>query len=264
MLDSRPSKQHPAEPVDLRAEWAARIEGVGFDPRGVVDDAVGGAPRARSDHGRGAGGDGRPVACRPSPSPSRRGDRTSCSWSWRGRCRPTAYAPPAELVATLERLTERVLDEHCVDLTPAGWVPCASQVVDRRASPYSIVASRPKHRSSRPPSGRRLAAGELIHLLPRLGHQRRAKLLLLTGPTCECVCCVYGPPEYQPSRRSGRACAESPSERFSAGATSRRRGTRSSAADDTTRCVARRARRHPWSTVSRCHGRGPRVVRLGD
>ncbi len=44
VLESRPAKKHAGERIDLRGEWAERIEGVGFDPRGVVDDAVGGVP----------------------------------------------------------------------------------------------------------------------------------------------------------------------------------------------------------------------------
>jgi conjugative relaxase-like TrwC/TraI family protein len=44
VLDSRPSKRKPGEPIDLRGEWASRIEGLGHDPRGVADDAVGGLP----------------------------------------------------------------------------------------------------------------------------------------------------------------------------------------------------------------------------
>ncbi|MDQ1439158.1 MAG: hypothetical protein QOK43_2787 [Acidimicrobiaceae bacterium] len=32
VLDSRPAKQRVGEHVDLRGEWAERVEGVGFDP----------------------------------------------------------------------------------------------------------------------------------------------------------------------------------------------------------------------------------------
>jgi conjugative relaxase-like TrwC/TraI family protein len=122
VLDSRPSKPHPGEHVDLRREWAERIEGVGFDPRGVVDDAVGGLPTP-----------GRlTVEVQVAMVDQALATLSAEQSTWRpndllrelARAVPTTvHMPPAELVQTLERLTEQALDDHCVDLTPIGDGP---------------------------------------------------------------------------------------------------------------------------------------------
>lgn len=146
VLDSRPAKRHLGERVDLRGEWAERIEGVGFDPREVVEDAVGGlpAPGRLTTEVRVAMVDQALAALTESQS------------TWRpnellmelARAVPTTvHAPPAELVATLERLTERVLAEHCVDLTPSGMGPLresdgrptSESVPDRRFTTHAIL-----------------------------------------------------------------------------------------------------------------------------
>jgi conjugative relaxase-like TrwC/TraI family protein len=122
VLDSRPSKRHPGEHVDLQGEWAERIEGLGHHPRGVVDDAVGGLPAP-----------GRLTAeARVAMVDQALAALTESSSTWRpnellrelARAMPTTvHEAPAHLVMTLERLTERVLHEHCVDLTPLGVGP---------------------------------------------------------------------------------------------------------------------------------------------
>ena len=146
VLDSRPSKPHVGEHVDLRGEWTERIEGGCFDPRGVVDGAVGGLP-----------GPGRlttevQVAMVDQALASLSAEQST----WRpndllrelARAVPTTvHVPPAELIGTLERLTESVLDEHCVDLTPAGFGPLRASdgrpttesVLDRRFTTQTIL-----------------------------------------------------------------------------------------------------------------------------
>jgi conjugative relaxase-like TrwC/TraI family protein len=146
VLDSRPAKQHIGEHVDLRGEWAERIEGVGFDPRGVVDDAIGGLP-----------GPGRLTAEVQVAMVDQALTTLSAEQStWRpndllrelARALPTTvHGPPAELVGVLERLTESVLDEHCVDLTPAGvgalrasdGRPTSESILDRRYTAQAIL-----------------------------------------------------------------------------------------------------------------------------
>ncbi|HUP86211.1 MAG TPA: MobF family relaxase [Acidimicrobiales bacterium] len=146
VLDSRPAKQHPGEHVDLRAEWADRVEGLGFDPRGVVDDAVGElpAPGRLTKEVQVAMVDQALAALTASQS------------TWRpnellmelARAVPTTvHAPPAQLIATLEGLTARVLDEHCVDLTPIGdgplresdGRPTSESILDRRFTTQFIL-----------------------------------------------------------------------------------------------------------------------------
>jgi len=122
VLDSRPAKRHRGPAIDLRADWAERIEGVGHAPRGVVADAVGGvpAPGRMTSEVEVAMADQALAALAESSS------------TWRpnellrelARALPTTvHEPPADLVAALERLTERVLDDRCVDLTPAAIGP---------------------------------------------------------------------------------------------------------------------------------------------
>jgi conjugative relaxase-like TrwC/TraI family protein len=146
VLDSRPAKQHPGERVDLRGEWADRVEGLGFDPRGVVDNAVGGLPEPGrlTKEAQVAMVDQALAALTQSQS------------TWRpnellmelARAVPTTvHVPPAELVATLERLTEHVLDEYCVDLTPMGdgplresdGRPTSESILDRRFTTQFIL-----------------------------------------------------------------------------------------------------------------------------
>ncbi len=59
----------------------------------------------------------------------------------------TVHVTPGELVATLERITERVLDEQCVDLTPIGdgprresdGRPTSESILDRRYTTEFIL-----------------------------------------------------------------------------------------------------------------------------
>lgn len=146
VLDSRPAKKHPDERVDLRAEWAQRVEGVGFDPQGVVAGAVGGlpAPGRLTAEVQVAMVDQALAALAGSQS------------TWRpnellmelARAVPTTvHVPPAELVARLERLTEHVLVEGCVDLTPPGHGqlresdgrPTSESILDRRYTTQFIL-----------------------------------------------------------------------------------------------------------------------------
>src|SRR3546814_12213690 len=48
VLDSRPPKPCPGDHVDLREEWFERVDGLGYDPEGVVGEALGGVPRPGS------------------------------------------------------------------------------------------------------------------------------------------------------------------------------------------------------------------------
>jgi conjugative relaxase-like TrwC/TraI family protein len=146
VLDSRPAKPHAGEHVDLRGEWAERIEGVGFSPRGVVDGAVGGlpAPGRLTTEVQVAMVDQALAVLGAEQSTWRPNDLLREL----ARAIPTTvHVPPAELVATLERLTERVLDEHCVDLSPAGLGPLRASdgrpttesVLDRRYTSQAIL-----------------------------------------------------------------------------------------------------------------------------
>jgi conjugative relaxase-like TrwC/TraI family protein len=122
VLDSRPSKASPGERVDLRAEWDDRVEGLGLDPRGVVDDAVGGlpAPGRLTPEVQVAMVDQALAALAAEQSTWRPNDLLREL----ARAVPTTvYEEPAALVAKLERLTDRVLDDRCVDLTPSGVGP---------------------------------------------------------------------------------------------------------------------------------------------
>ncbi|MDQ1439159.1 MAG: hypothetical protein QOK43_2788 [Acidimicrobiaceae bacterium] len=91
------------------------------------------------------------------------------------RAVPTAvHVPPAELVATLEHLTERVLDEDCVDLTLTGagplrasdGRPTTESVLDRRYTTQAIldeelaIADWADERWSRPGTPARLAGAD--------------------------------------------------------------------------------------------------------
>jgi len=146
VLDSRPAKQHIGEHVDLRGEWVERIEGLGFDPRGVVDDAIGGLPAP-----------GRLTAEVQVAMVDQALATLSAEQStWRpndllrelARALPTTvHLAPGDVVATLERLTEQVLNEHCVDLTPAGagalrasdGRPTTESILDRRYTTQAIL-----------------------------------------------------------------------------------------------------------------------------
>jgi hypothetical protein len=146
VLDSRPAKQPVGEHIDLRGEWAERIEGVGFDPKGVVDEAVGGLPAP-----------GRLTAEVQVAMVDQAFAALSAEQStWRpndvlrelARAVPTTvHVPPSELVAGLERLTEQVLDDQCVDLTPPGLGPLRTSdgrpttesVLDRRFTTQAIL-----------------------------------------------------------------------------------------------------------------------------
>lgn len=139
VLDSRPAKTHAGEHVDLRREWAERIEGVGFDPRGVVSAALGGLPAP-----------GRLTAeVQVAMVDQALAALTESQSTWRpnellrelARAVPTTvHLSPVELVATLERLTESVLDDRCVDLTPAGVGPLRAS--DGRPTSESILDRR--------------------------------------------------------------------------------------------------------------------------
>ncbi|HEX7167072.1 MAG TPA: MobF family relaxase [Acidimicrobiales bacterium] len=144
--DSRPAKHHPGERVDLRGEWSARVEGVGVDPRGVVDDCVGGLPAP-----------GRLTAeVQVAMVDQALAALTDAQSTWRPNellmelarsVPPTVHAPPSELVATLEQMTERVLDERCVDLTPdadgpyrdSDGRPTSESILDRRFTTQAIL-----------------------------------------------------------------------------------------------------------------------------
>lgn len=139
VLDSRPSKQHQGDRIDLRGEWVARTEALGFDPRGVVDDAVGEvpAPGRLTAAVQMAIGDQALAAIAESSS------------TWRpnellreiARAVPTTvHAPPIELVRSLEALTEGVLRQHCVDLTPPGAGPMRDS--DDRPTSESVLDCR--------------------------------------------------------------------------------------------------------------------------
>jgi conjugative relaxase-like TrwC/TraI family protein len=177
VLDSRPGKPHAGEHVDLRGEWAQRTEGVGFDPRGVVDGAVGGLPAP-----------GRLTAEVQVAMVDQAFAALSAEQStWRpndllrelARAVPSGvHVPPTELVETLERLTEHVLDEHCVDLTPTGLGPLRASdgrpttesVLDRRYTTQAIldeelaVADWADDRWSRPGTPVRLARADGLDL----------------------------------------------------------------------------------------------------
>jgi conjugative relaxase-like TrwC/TraI family protein len=136
VLDSRPSKRGPGEHVDLRGEWAERIEGLGHDSRGVVDDAVGGLPAP-----------GRLTAeAQVAMVDQALAALTESSSTWRpnellrelARAIPTTvHESSPHLVPTVERLTERVLHEHCVDLTPLGVGPLRES--DGRPTSESVL-----------------------------------------------------------------------------------------------------------------------------
>jgi conjugative relaxase-like TrwC/TraI family protein len=146
VLDSRPGKPHVAEHVDLRGEWAERIAGVGFDPKGVVDDAVGGlpAPGRLTAEAQVAMVDQALAALSAEQSTWRPNDLLREL----ARAVPTTvHVPPATLIETLERLTESVLDEHCFGLTPAGIAPLRASdgrpttesILDRRYTTQAIL-----------------------------------------------------------------------------------------------------------------------------
>jgi conjugative relaxase-like TrwC/TraI family protein len=146
VLDSRPAKQQVGAHVDLRGGWAERIEGVGFDPGGVVNDTIGGLPAP-----------GRLTAeVQVAMVDQALAALTASQSTWRpnellmelARAVPTiVHESPAELVTTLERLTEHVLDEHCVDLTPVGdgslresdARPTSESILDRRYTTEFIL-----------------------------------------------------------------------------------------------------------------------------
>jgi conjugative relaxase-like TrwC/TraI family protein len=175
VLDSRPGKPNVGEHVDLRGEWAERIEGVGFDPRGVVDDAIGGlpAPGRLTAEVQVAMVDQALAALSAEQSTWRPNDLLREL----ARAVPTTvHVPPTELVATLERLTEQVLDDQCVDLTPArvgslrvsDGRPTTESVLDRRYTTQAIldeelaIADWADERWSRPGTPARLdGAGDL-------------------------------------------------------------------------------------------------------
>lgn len=147
VLDSRPAKGHPAEHVDLRREWAERIEGVGFEPTGVVDDALVGVPSL--------GRLTKEVQVAMVDQALAAISEEQSTWRPNELLRelaravpPTVHVPPDELVATLERLTEQVLYEDCVNLTPAGdgplrasdGRPTSESLLDRRFTTEFILA----------------------------------------------------------------------------------------------------------------------------
>ena len=170
VLDSRPSKSHVGEHVDLRWEWAERVEGVGFDPKGVVDGAVGGlpAPGRLTAEVQVAMVDQALAALSAEQSTWRPSDLLREL----ARAVPTTvHVPQTELVQTLEGLTERALHEHCVDLTLAGAGPLRASdgrsttesILDRRYTTQAIldeelaIADWADERWSRPGSPTRLA-----------------------------------------------------------------------------------------------------------
>jgi len=146
VLDSRPSKPHVGEHLDLRGEWAERIEGVGFDPEGVVDNVVGGlpAPGELTAEVQVAMVDQAMTALSEDQSTWRPNDLLREL----ARAVPTTvHVPPGELVEFLEHLTEFVLETQCVDLTPAGvgplrlsdGRPATESVLDRRYTTQAIL-----------------------------------------------------------------------------------------------------------------------------
>jgi conjugative relaxase-like TrwC/TraI family protein len=136
VLDSRPAKRLPTGPVDLRGEWVQRVEELGLDPGGVVADAVGGVPAA-----------GRLTPeVQVAMADQALAALTDSASTWRpnellrelARALPTTvHESPAELVATLEQLTERILDARCVDLTPVGVGPLRAS--DGRPTSESVI-----------------------------------------------------------------------------------------------------------------------------
>lgn len=136
VLDSRPAKRLPTGPADLRGEWVQRIEGLGLDPGGVVADAVAGVPGA-----------GRLTPeVQIAMADQALAALTESSSTWRpnellrelARALPTTvHESPTKLVATLEKLTERILDEGCVDLTPVGVGPLRAS--DGRPTSESMI-----------------------------------------------------------------------------------------------------------------------------
>lgn len=146
VLDSRPSKPRPGDHGDLRREWWDRIEGLGHDPVGVVSEALGGVPRP-----------GRLTAeAQIAMADQALAALTESSSTWRpnellrelARALPTTvHEEPDCLVSSLERLTERLLDDGCVDFTPAGvgpirqsdGRPTSESVLDRRYTTEAIL-----------------------------------------------------------------------------------------------------------------------------
>ncbi len=136
VLDSRPGKRQPGDRIDLRGEWFERIGGLGHDPGGVVDGVVGGLPAS-----------GRMTAeVQVAVADQALAALSESSSTWRpnellrelARAVPTTvHESPADLVAVLERLAERVLEEHCVDLTPAGIGPLRES--DGRPTSESVL-----------------------------------------------------------------------------------------------------------------------------
>ncbi|HVM07022.1 MAG TPA: MobF family relaxase, partial [Acidimicrobiales bacterium] len=192
VLDSRPAKPHVEEHVDLRGEWAERVEGVGFDPRGVVDAAIGGLPAA-----------GRLTAeAQVAMVDQALAALTSEQSTWRPNellrelaraVSPTVHLPPSELVATLERLTEQVLEERCVDLTPEGaggpvresdGRPASESILDRRYTTQAIleeelaIADWADERWSQPASPARLAGADRLNA----AQEHAAALVAGTSP----------------------------------------------------------------------------------
>jgi hypothetical protein len=173
VLDSRPSKRHPAETFDLHREWIERVEGLGYDPKGVLDDTVGGVPapsRLTPDVG---------VAMTDQALAA----VTESASTWRpnellrelARALPTTvHVPPTELVTMLEGMTDRVLSERCVDLTLAGDGdlresddrPTSESVLDRRYTTEFIldeeaaVVDWADERFAAPGAPARLASGD--------------------------------------------------------------------------------------------------------
>lgn len=146
VLDSRPSKRRLGDHVDLRGEWADRIDGLGHDPVGLVDDAVGGVPSTGrlTNEATVAMADQALAAL------------TESSSTWRpnevlrelARAVPTAvHEPPDHLVGRLEELTEHLLADGCVDPTPAGFGPVrrsdgrptSESALDRRYTTEAIL-----------------------------------------------------------------------------------------------------------------------------
>ncbi len=147
VIDSRPPKTHGVDSDDLHAAWSERIEGLGLVPYDIVDEAISGL--------------------RPRNLTARReqhmiedalGALTENQSSWRPAeiARELAAVlpsdlglEPASIPGLLDRLTDRVVAQHCVDISrpiPDGVVlrrdgrPVTESAADRAITTPEILA----------------------------------------------------------------------------------------------------------------------------
>ena len=147
-VDSRPAKVTDVDGAELHREWAERFDGLDIDPTTLIQDVTG--------KGRGVA-IGNDVAERMARDAVVSLSQRS-AWRRAEVTRELAAAlpwnvnlPPAELVGTLERLTDLTIQAYCIELGPA---------IDTKEGP--VVLRRDGRPISEAPTDRLLTTQEIV------------------------------------------------------------------------------------------------------